>query len=156
MRQDSGKKIQPTQQGGRMTLDDVWVSRSLEGYSQDAGSENWEPGRRRLVKRAYGKPERLVQNVSRRTRARRRVARAEAWLDTWRHVDSRTSTVSRLRGVFTTVERGGRKGDGAGLPRRDLCHPTADLTIAWQYKWLEYLQTWLFSFARPYKKSVRK
>ncbi len=46
-----GKKIQPTQQGGRKMKGDVWASRSLEGYSQDAGSEIWEPRRRRLVRR---------------------------------------------------------------------------------------------------------
>ncbi len=40
---------------------DDWVSRSLEGYSQDAGSENCrEPGRRGLVRRPCGKPEGLV------------------------------------------------------------------------------------------------
>ncbi len=35
------------------------------------------------------------------------IARAEAWLGTWRHVDSRTSTVVQARGVSTTEEREG-------------------------------------------------
>ena len=39
---------------------DVSVNRSLEGYSQDAGRENWEPRHRRLVRRPCGKPEGLV------------------------------------------------------------------------------------------------
>ncbi len=42
-----------------------------------------------------------------RTRARRGIARAEAWLGTWRHVDSRTSTVAQIRGASTTEEREG-------------------------------------------------
>ncbi len=64
------------------------------------------------------------------------IARAEAWLGTWRHVDSRTSTVVQVRGVSTTEERGGREDDGVGLPRRALlavavprgvlCNKTAD------------------------------
>ncbi len=49
-----------------------------------------------------------LQNVSRRTRARRGIALAEAWLGTWRHVDSRTSTVVQIRGVSMTEEREGR------------------------------------------------
>ncbi len=58
-----GKKI-PARYTARRSDDtgDVGVSRSIEGYSQDAGSENWEPGRRRLVRRPRGKPEGLVRN----------------------------------------------------------------------------------------------
>ncbi len=51
---------------------------------------------------------------------RRGIARAEAWLGKWRHVDSRTSTVVQVRGVSTTEEREGREDDGVGLPRRAL------------------------------------
>ncbi len=60
--------------------------------------------------------------MSRRTRVRRGIARAEAWLGTCRHVDSRTSTVVQVRGVSTTEEREGlwtwRRR--VGLPRRAL------------------------------------
>ncbi len=38
---------------------------------------------------------------------RRGIARAEAWLGTWRHVDSRMSTVVQVWGVSTTEEREG-------------------------------------------------
>ncbi len=59
--------------------------------------------------------------MSLRTRARRGgIARAEAWLGTWRHVDGRTSTVIQVRVVSTTEEREGREDDGVGLPRRAL------------------------------------
>ncbi len=51
---------------------------------------------------------------------RRGIARAGAWLGTWRHVDSRTSTVVQVRGVSTTEEREGCEDDGVGLPRRAL------------------------------------
>ncbi len=101
----------PTQQGGRKTRATSEWAESLEGYSQNAGSENWEPGHRRLVRRPCVKPEGLVMelwNVLQRTRARHGVARAEAWLGTWRHVDSRTSTVVQIRGVSTAEECGGR------------------------------------------------
>ena len=42
-----------------------------------------------------------------RTPARCGIARAEAWLGTCRHVDSRTSTVVQVRGVSMTEEREG-------------------------------------------------
>ncbi len=58
--------------------------------------------------------------MSRRTHARRGIARAEAWLGTWRYVDSRTSTVVQVRGVSTKEEREGREDDVVVLPRRAL------------------------------------
>ena len=109
MRQDTDRQEDTTYTARRSdNTGGVWVSRSLD--SQDSWSENWEPGRWRLVKRACVKTERLVRNVSRWTRARRRVARAEAWLCTWRHVDSRTWTVVQIRrslndgGTWRTVD----------------------------------------------------
>ncbi len=128
------------------------MSRNLEGYSQDAGSENWESGGWRLVRRPCGKPEGLVtelRNVLRRTRERCRVARSRevTWI-AGRGRWSRYGESPRRR----NVRDGGCEGNGAVLPRRDLravavpgefcviknrlrakfkdvsCHPTADLT----------------------------
>ena len=58
----------------------------------------------------------------RRTLARRGIARAEVWLGTWRHVDSRTSTVVQIRGSprSRNMRDCGCEDDGPGLPRRDL------------------------------------
>ncbi len=41
---------------------------------------------------------------------------AGAWLGTWRHVDSRTSTVVQVRGVSTTEEREGLRTTALGCP----------------------------------------
>ncbi len=76
-----------------------------------------------IGQKTCGKPEGrsyVATERVRRTRVRRGIARAEAWLGTWRHVDSRTSTVVQVRGVSTTEEREGREDDGVGLPRRAL------------------------------------
>ncbi len=103
---------------------DVWVSRSLKGYSQDAGCENWEPRRRRLARRPCGKPEGLVtESVAEDT--------CETWDCTLRsvagYVTSRGQIAGRRRWSRygesprrRNVRDGRCEGDGAGLPRRDL------------------------------------
>ncbi len=104
---------------------DVWVSRILKGYSQDAGCANWEPRHRRLVRRPCGKPERLVTklwNVSRgHVRDVGLHAQKRGWARdvTWiagRRRWSRYGESPRRRNVGDGV----CEGDGAGLPMRDL------------------------------------
>ncbi len=50
----------PTQQGGRKARATSERAEASKGSAEDAGNENWEPRRRRLVRRPCGKPEGLV------------------------------------------------------------------------------------------------
>ncbi len=132
------QRVQPETQGARTG------SHAVGDWSEDL----WKAWRAQL------------RNVSRRTRARCGIARAEAWLGTWRHMDSRTLTVVQVWGSprRRNVRDGGCEDDGVGLPRRALqavavpgefcvikkrlrakfkivlCYPTADSWNPWQWQ----------------------
>ncbi len=80
----------------RKTLSGVEVKRSLGGCSQATERNSWETGCWELVGSACGKAEGLSMQYVTEDTCETLVARAEASLGTWHHVESRTWVVVQI------------------------------------------------------------
>ncbi len=134
MRQDDT----PTQQGSQKTRSMFEWAEASKGTAKmqgvrtgshavgDWSEDLWKAWRAKL------------RNVLQKTRERRGVACVEAWLGTWHHVDSWTSTVVQVRGVSMMEEHEGwwmwgqqrwaaqESPAGCGCTRGVLCNKEQD------------------------------